>query len=92
MRKLTATFYYRGSAEDLIYRKVLVLATSERKLSGNEVNRGDTAHALPEYKTYRLEDCQALHIRFEMLADVKSVKSVPDQLRDLANTLEGATN
>lgn len=89
MKKLVATFFYKGSAAETVYRRVEVLSICEvpLKLFGYETNRDTVIHQHPEFKSYTMDRVTSLGIS-QVRVQKSSVKRLSDQLRAIADELE----
>ncbi len=89
MRKLIATFDYRGSADEPVYRRVEVHRIEQGSLGGLETDRDDWKYAIYPYKSYLLRQIHDLRITQEEVAQRLPTLTVSDELRLLAAKLEG---
>ncbi len=93
MTKLIATFFYQGSADKPIYRRVELCSIAETptKLFGYESTRDDVVKAefLP-FKSYSLSKIGGLCI--VQVSEPTASQRLSKQLRAIADELEGSSN
>jgi hypothetical protein len=85
MRKLIATFDYRGSADEPVYRRVEVHRIEQGSLGGLETVRDVRKAEIYPYKSYLLRQIHNLRIDQQQVAPRLTVS---DELRLLAAKLE----